>query len=198
MCQKSTPTETHTVGSWPNQAGPAELGCPRMFADRQFDACVWTCTRTSGQLCADAQLDACATESRIKRSELDKLLDISLTAGKPVKIGKATPKKKTAPTAVAAPKTPVVKSVLKKPAASESLLVFTAHSPPKIGTPCPFIFLGCKVLCTSTAYRVFPKPGQSVYDKSFKHISDKTAAFKAMIEFCKKPSIPKDSKHYVK
>jgi hypothetical protein len=91
-----------------------------------------------------------------------------------------------------------VKSVLKKPAASESLLVFTAHSPPKIGTPCPFIFLGCKVLCTSSAYRVFPKPGQSPYDKQFKHKSDKTAAFKAMIEFCKKPSIPKDSKNYVK
>jgi hypothetical protein len=143
--------------------------------------------------------DAATLESEDKRSELDKLLDISLTAGKTVKIGKATPKKKTAPTAVAAPKTPVVKSVLKKPAAaSESLLVFTAHSPPKIGTPCPFMFLGCKVLCTSSAYRVFPKPGQSPYDKQFKHKSDKTAAFKAMIEFCKKPSIPKDSKNYVK
>jgi hypothetical protein len=142
--------------------------------------------------------DAATLESEDKRSELDKLLDISLSAGKTVKIGKATPKKKTAPAAVAAPKTAVVKSVLKKPAASESLPVFTASSPPKIGTPCPFIFLGCKVLCTSTAYRVFPKPGQSVYDKSIKHISDKPAAFKAMIEFCKNPSIPKDSKNYVK
>jgi hypothetical protein len=142
--------------------------------------------------------DATTLGSEDKRSELDKLLDINLNAGKPVKIGAPTPKKKPTPPAVASPKTPVVKSCLKKPAASESLLVFTAHSPPKLGTPCPFMFLGCKVLCTASAYRVFPKPGKSVYDKSFKHSPSKATAFKAMIEFCKKPSIPKDSKNYVK
>ena len=48
-------------------------------------------------------------------------------------------------------------------------------------------------------FRVLPRPGESLYDKSFSYMSKtKAAAWKDVISFCKKPVIPSTSKNFIK
>ena len=76
---------------------------------------------------------------------------------------------------------------------------FPKNKPPSFGVELPFIFNGCKVLKGSSRFRVIPRPGESVYDKAF-HITagNEKEAWGNMIDYCKKPVIPKSSKNYVK
>ena len=71
---------------------------------------------------------------------------------------------------------------------------------PPMSAACPLMYKGCKVHVSEPkkGFRVFPKPDASVYDKPFAWGDNKKAAWKACLDFCEKPSIPKDSKHYVK
>ena len=112
-------------------------------------------------------------------NDLDALLGIGLASGKPAKKG-ATPGK-------------TKKAVLKKPAVEAKAWT----TPPPFGTPCPLIYLGCKVYEQTGKYRIYPRPGESKYDKSFTFGGDKKTAWVNALNFCKAPSIPKDSPNYI-
>ena len=105
---------------------------------------------------------------------------------------KATSKKR--PSEPSAAKLP-----LKKPRKEADDNAFAKNNPPKFGTKLPLVFNKCRVYESPGKYRVVPFPGQSRYDKSFSFVTkSKPDVWKDVIEYCKKPSIPKDSKNAIK
>ena len=84
----------------------------------------------------------------------------------------------------------------------------TAKPPPtkpttlKIDGPWPCTWNACKIywVTKSSKWRVFPRPGVSVYEKGFTVGKGKTKlqAFNEMLEYLKKPIIPTTSPQYVK
>jgi hypothetical protein len=77
--------------------------------------------------------------------------------------------------------------------------VFPRDNPPKFGTALPCIYNGCKIYGSESRYRVVPFPGKSAYDKPFKITKDNTkAVWTSLIEYCKKPQIPKTSANAIK
>jgi len=121
-------------------------------------------------------------------SDVDRLLDAGLGVPPP-------PAKKLKPAAAVA-------AVMKKPARATSATaaaIFDRSSPPKFGTECPCVFNGCRIYEVPTKFRVVPAPDLSVYDKAFTfNAATKKTAWESLIKYCRNPSIPKDSKNYVK
>ena len=91
-------------------------------------------------------------------------------------------------------------AVMKKPArATAATAAADRSSPPKFGTQCPCVFNKCKIYEVSTKFRVVPAPDRSAYDKAFPfNAASKKTAWASLIKYCLNPSIPKDSKNYVK
>ena len=72
---------------------------------------------------------------------------------------------------------------------------------PKCGSPCPLTYSGCKVYDSPSkkCFRVYPRPGESVYDKVFNYgATTKVKAWTDAMKFCEKPFIPKSSPNYIK
>ena len=155
---------------------------------------------------ADASEGAAASEAATVPTEgaafdLDDVLDASLSAEKEKK---AKAKAKKAPTEKKAPAAKKAKakakaaakvlkpSVLKTPEPP----VWTHGPPPKFGTELPCEYNGCKIYKGADKFRVMPKPGKSKYDKSFAFKPTEAAAWRKVIEFCKKPTIPSDSVNF--
>ena len=115
--------------------------------------------------------------------------------GSPAPIDKSKPatidKKKKAPSA---PPSKVQKkektaSIIRRPSAA-------VGSRPKLTDTFPILWKGCKVYSGTGKFRVLPKPGISLYDKSFAHGGDKELAFKKALEFCDNPIIPSSSVNF--
>ena len=71
---------------------------------------------------------------------------------------------------------------------------FPLNKPPKVGTPLPLSFNGCRVYGSDAKYRVVPFPGKSPYDKEFGFkAADKSKAWARVIAYCKQPEIPTTS-----
>ena len=69
----------------------------------------------------------------------------------------------------------------------------------KFGTSLPCVYNGCKIYAGSGRFRVVPFPGLSVYDRTFMfNDKNKSKVWGNVIDYCKKPSIPKSSANYVK
>ena len=118
-------------------------------------------------------------------TDIDRMLNDGALALQPPK------KKQKLATAAAA--------VMKKPARATAVAIFDRSSPPKFGTQCPCVFNKCKIYEVSTKFRVVPAPDRSAYDKAFPfNAASKKTAWASLIKYCLKPSIPKDSKNYVK
>ena len=101
-------------------------------------------------------------------------------------------------TAMKAPRTPTPKAAMKAPPASkDSMKSFSVSTPPPFGTKCPVHFNGCKVYRDASAYRVMPAPRESKYDRKFVFGDSEKNAWKAVMAYCKKPFIPKESVNYV-
>ena len=56
----------------------------------------------------------------------------------------------------------------------------------------PMIYKGCKIMSFQSRkkWRVWPKPGESLYDKAFAWGSDPSASWKSVLAFCERPSMP--------
>ena len=79
------------------------------------------------------------------------------------------------------------------------IVEYARAKPPAFDSDFPLLYNGCKVLACKDRYRVWPKPGKSLYDKAFVWTkSSKREVWSKVIEYCKKPSIPTTSKNYVK
>lgn len=98
-------------------------------------------------------------------------------------------KKKTPPSLPTTQKKPKA-SILRRPSAS------VAGRRPKLTDTFPVLWNGCKIYSGAGKFRVLPKPGVSLYDKSFAHGSDKELAFKKALDFCDKPIIPNCSVNF--
>ena len=82
------------------------------------------------------------------------------------------------------------KALKKKPAADFTL------KDVKIDSQVPFTCNGCRILGGDDFWRVFPFPKESLYDKKFKYTKDtKEKVWKALLEYVKKPYVPKSSKN---
>ena len=60
----------------------------------------------------------------------------------------------------------------------------------------PMIYKGCKIMASQNkkAWRVFPNPGQSPYDKKFSWDPDPRSSWNRLIAFCDKPFVPTTKK----
>ena len=151
-------------------------------------------------------------EDEKEEDEVDKLLPPRVKAtleaaakGVPAPM-KAAPKTKGKPSKPPAMK--VIKDAKPKAGASKKgggkkseTLEYTKR--PLETTSFPFVYRGCKVYYSPSreSFRVMPRPGISVFDKPFSYKgskTDKSKAFQAMLAYCEKPVIPKDSANYVK
>ena len=84
--------------------------------------------------------------------------------------------------------------VSKKRPAAAMAMSFKLDDPPPLGTKCPLFYNGCKVYENAKAWRVYPFPRESVYDKSFPFVvHTKEAVWQSVIKFCKSPSVPDGS-----
>ena len=127
--------------------------------------------------------------------DIDKML-VGVGAPK----GKGKPKAKGSAKAKAAGKSAmkVTKKAMKAASRPEPVSYTTR---PKLGTACPLFYKGCKVYDSATkkTFRVYPRPGTSVYDKGFPYITvTKKKAWTDALGYCEKPTIPKGSSNYVK
>jgi hypothetical protein len=84
------------------------------------------------------------------------------------------------------------KSMKKRPA---SAIEWTTEPPFKSAKP--LTYLGCRILENKGKFRVFPRPGESLYDKGFVFKCEKTKAdaWKSAMSFCLDPKIPETSKN---
>ena len=134
-------------------------------------------------------------DAMLEKAGVNKHNSVSATAS-----AKAGPKPKTIGPATLIAKRPASSTSVastKKPKVSASVLFDDVKKPPPFGTPCPFVFNGCKVYGPSNKneFRVCPAPSASRYDRKF-IVKDQTT-WTTMIDYCKKPWIPKDSANYV-
>jgi hypothetical protein len=73
-------------------------------------------------------------------------------------------------------------------------------APPKLSNlVLPCFYNNCKVYGTDTKFRVYPRPNVSKYDKGFPFTKDtKAKVWLNVVEYCKKPVIPKTSANFIK
>ena len=73
-------------------------------------------------------------------------------------------------------------------------------TPPKFaGLVLPCLFNNCKIYGTDKKFRVYPRPNESKYDKGFAFTpATKAKVWANVIEYCKKPKIPKTSTNFIK
>ena len=73
-------------------------------------------------------------------------------------------------------------------------------TPPKFaGLVLPCLFNKCKIYGTDKKFRVYPRPNESKYDKTFAFTAKtKAQAWEKVIEYCKKPEIPRSSSNFIK
>ena len=139
---------------------------------------------------ASAPQIACGPTNDEDEDEVEDEIDRMIAKGSAT--SKATSKKRSSEPSKAKPS-------LKKPRAEVGDNAFEKNKPPKFGTQLPLVFNKCRVYESPGKYRVVPFPGQSRYDKSFSFgTKSKSDVWKDVIEYCKKPSIPKDSKNAIK
>ena len=93
---------------------------------------------------------------------------------------------------------PAAKKTIKKKPSANAIVEFDIAKPPKYGTPLPCVFNGCRIYSSPERYRVVPFPGKSVYDKAWLKKDNGQTAWKLVIDYCKKASIPKDSVNVLK
>ena len=116
------------------------------------------------------------------------------------KLKKAAPQAKPKAAPKATPKASA-KAASKSSVMTDEVVYTTSKPPmPKVGTSVSFTYRGCRVRTdlVQHAWRVWPKPSTHKYDKKFTY--DKSvpyaAAWKAMLQYCEKPVIPKGSKAF--
>ena len=73
-------------------------------------------------------------------------------------------------------------------------------TPPKLaGLVLPCLFNKCKIYGTDKKFRVYPRPNESKYDRGFAFTpATKAKVWANVIEYCKKPEIPKTSPNFIK
>lgn len=73
-------------------------------------------------------------------------------------------------------------------------------APPKLSNlVLPCFYNNCKVYGTDMKFRVYPRPNVSKYDKGFPFTKDtKAKVWLNVVEYCKKPVIPKTSANFIK
>jgi hypothetical protein len=73
-------------------------------------------------------------------------------------------------------------------------------TPPKLASlVLPCLFNNCKIYGTDKKFRVYPRPNESKYDKGFVFTTaTKAKVWENVIEYCKKPNIPKTSSNFIK
>ena len=91
---------------------------------------------------------------------------------------------------------PVKASIVKKKPSKNDVEDWGQKVPP-LGSPLPLMFNGCKIYESPGAFRVMPSP-KSKYDRRFPFkVATQSDVWKEMIDYCKKPFIPKGSANYV-
>jgi len=73
-------------------------------------------------------------------------------------------------------------------------------TPPKLtGLVLPCLFNKCKIYGTDKKFRVYPRPNESKYDRGFAFTTaTKAKVWEKVVEYCKKPTIPKTSPNFIK
>ena len=135
------------------------------------------------EACEEDEIDAMITQKRVNFKGLKP------RGKKGAKVMKSRAKKG----AKFIAKDDTVKKVTKQDA------TFPLNKPPKFGTALPLTFNGCRVCSGGNRYRVVPFPSKSVYDRAFKFKKgDEARAWKDVLAFCKKPTIPSTSSNAIK